>query len=118
KGRYIRNRLSFKEFDKAIRAFQDAIQADPNFALAYAALAETYHWSADNSMLSDEGKEKAKAAAQKALDLDEELAEAHISLGVFYFYYDWQFAAAEHEFKRAVALNPSLADARMWYGTW
>ena len=66
KGRYYRNRLSFKEFDQAIAAFQAAVQADPNFALAYAALAETYHWSADNSMLSAEAKVKAKEAAQKA----------------------------------------------------
>jgi len=118
KGRYYSNRASTEGYDKALESFQQAIQADPNFALAYAALADAYVWFAGTgtSLTPREAIPKAKKAAQQALALDEELAEAHASLGVMYYAYDWQFAAAEQELLRAIALSPGLADSRMRYG--
>ncbi|MBI1762572.1 MAG: winged helix-turn-helix domain-containing protein [Acidobacteria bacterium] len=116
KGRYYRNRAGTEGYAKALASFQQALQADPKFALAYAALAEAYYWSSSSVTNMGEAMAKAKAAAQQAIALDNELAEAHTALGVVHFMYDWQFAAAEQELKRAVALNPGLPDGQMWYG--
>jgi DNA-binding winged helix-turn-helix (wHTH) protein/TolB-like protein len=118
RGRYYRNRASTDGYDKALESFQRAVDADPNFALAYAALADSYVWwvGTGSSMAPREAMPKAKRAAQQALALDEGLAEAHASLGVMHLAYDWEFPAAEQELLRAIALSPGLADARMWHG--
>lgn len=116
KGRYYRNRAGTAGYAKALASFQQAVQADPKFALAFAALAEAYYWSSSSVTNMGEAMAKAKEAAQRALALDDELAEAHTALGVVHFMYDWQFPAAEQELKRAVALNPGSPDVQMWYG--
>jgi len=89
--------------------FQQAINIDPAYAAAYAGLSRSYHWVASYGIRPQELYPKAKAAALKALELDETLAEAHVSLGYILFNYDWDWAGAEKEYKRAFELNPNLA---------
>ena len=84
-----------------------AIEKDPNYALAYAGMADCLNYSAD--------REEAAKAVGKALELDEELGEAHASLGFSRFLYDWDFAGAESEFQKALALSPNYAEAHHWY---
>ncbi len=86
---------------------QQAIDADPNYALAYAALADCHSYLAQ--------RDDAKNAVLKALELDETLGQAHASLGFWLFLYEWDFAAAEKEFERAVLLSPNYAEAHHWY---
>lgn len=111
-GRYALNQRNADGFREALEFFSQAITKDPNFALAYAGLADS------EVLLSFVGKaspEEAKAAALKALALDDNLAEAHTSLAAVYVL-DWNWSAAEKEFKRALALNPNYALAHHWYG--
>jgi TolB-like protein/DNA-binding winged helix-turn-helix (wHTH) protein/Tfp pilus assembly protein PilF len=117
KGRYFKNKLSREELEKSLGYFQQAVEQDPNFALAYAGLAEVWHSLRLVSHLPPhEVYPKAEAAALKAIKLDDTLAEAHAALGSIRFWYDWDWAGAEQEFKRALALNPSLAQAHHEYG--
>ncbi len=117
KGRYFWNKRFMPGImQKAIDYFQQATRADPEYALAYTGLADAY------SVLGTFGfrapKEifpLAKAMAEKASGIDDELAEAHTSLGIINLAYDYRFAAAEREFKRALELNPSYALAHQWY---
>ncbi len=112
KGRYHLNRLTDDGFFKGRDYFQQAIDKDPNYALAYAALADAYNTLGGfDALASKEAFPKAREAAEKALKLDESLAEAHSALAVVKFSYDWEFAAAEREFRRAVEINPSYSDA-------
>lgn len=95
--------------------FKQALQLDPNFALAHAALAEAYIRSAINGGISsEEATPNARAAALKALELDGTPAEAHTALAELYFHYDlWNWAAAEEELERALQVNPGYATAYM-----
>jgi TolB-like protein/DNA-binding winged helix-turn-helix (wHTH) protein/Tfp pilus assembly protein PilF len=115
-GRYYWNRRSPEALELAITHFQQAIQLDPSYALAYDGLADAY---ASQVLISDvpplEVFPKAKAAALKALELDGELAEAHTSLAYLKFWYDWDWSGAETEFKRALDLNPGYATGHQWY---
>ena len=112
KGRYQLNRLTDDGFLKGRDYFQQAIDRDPKYALAFAGLADAYNMLGDfNVLASKEVYPKARDAATKALGLDESLAEAHAALGVVKFSYDWEFSAAEREFQRAIELNPSNSDA-------
>lgn len=117
RGRYLWNTgaADVEKNRKAIEFFNRALEKDPKFALAYSALADTYI-----ALAADVGPSevmpKAKDAAAKALALDDALPEAHVSLGRVKAYYDWQWLAAEEEFKRALALNPNSADAHREYG--
>lgn len=96
--------------------FQQAISKDERYALAYAGLADAYNrLSGWNVVSPREGFPNAKAAAVKALALDEELAEAHTQLGVAKLLFDWDFAGAENEFKQAIAINQSDGDAHYLY---
>jgi DNA-binding winged helix-turn-helix (wHTH) protein/tetratricopeptide (TPR) repeat protein len=107
KGRYYFNKLTLDGVQKAAGHFQQAIEKDPLYALAYAGLGDCHNYLAN--------RDEAKKAVSKALELDEELGEAHASLGFFRFLYDWDFAGAETEFVHAVALNPNYAEAHHWY---
>lgn len=116
-GRFFWEKRTKQGLDRGIDFFQRAIAEDPNYARAYAGLADCYN------LLDDWGETaprdsfpKARAAAEKALALDESLAEAHASLAMVHVAYDWDWAGAEQEFKRAIQLNPNYATAHQWYG--
>jgi TolB-like protein/Flp pilus assembly protein TadD len=117
KGRFFWNKRTTKDLQKAIEFFQQAIALDPNYALAYTGLADafallpTYGTTPPREVMP-----KAREAALKALSLDDQLAEAYISLGLVLNYYDYDFAGAEARFKRAIELNPNSATARHFYG--
>ncbi len=107
---------SEENFKKAIKHFNDAIQLDPVYAPAYAGMADCYYELATLDFLSPtEAFPKAKAAAIKALETDATLAEAHSALAVTSWAYDWDWAGAEREFKRAIELNPGSAIAHHRY---
>ena len=115
KGRYYWNKRTPADFRKAIPFFQQAIEKDPNYALAYSGLADTYALlSAYTNEPPKELMPKAKEAALKALSLDDKLAEAHASLGQIVEYYDYDFATAEREYHRALELNPNYATGHQW----
>ncbi len=116
KGRYYWWKRSAPELAKAIELFEQAIALDPNYALAYAGLADGYSTSANSTFQPPEvGRVKAKAAALKAVALDDSLAEAHVALGRVYRNFDWDWARAEAEYRRAIVLNPNSADAYLAY---
>jgi TolB-like protein/Tfp pilus assembly protein PilF/predicted Ser/Thr protein kinase len=115
KGRYFWNRRTREGFLDAIDAFENAIALDPNYARAYAGLADSYALMASYS-LGNEFIPKARAAALRALELDEQLAEAHTSLALVVENHDWDWAKAEREYRRAIELDPNYATAHHWYG--
>jgi eukaryotic-like serine/threonine-protein kinase len=118
KGRYYENKF-FNEaaLRRAIECFQQAIERDPTYALAYAGLADCYiKLSTFNVAPSKEGFAKARAAVLKALEIDDKLAEAHTSLARIKSSFDWDWLAAEEEFRRAIELNPNYATAHHLYG--
>jgi len=115
KGRFYWNKRTAEALKKSIDYFNQAIEKDPGFALAYAGLADSYVVPA-NQLAPREGMPKAKAAAVRALELDETLGEAHVSLGRVMAAYDWDWTGAEREYKRAIDLNPRYAVAHQWYG--
>lgn len=114
KGRYHWNKRTDEGFRKAIEYFHQAIEKDPGYALAYVGLADSYLLS--ELLPARERYPKAKAAAQKALEIDETLGEAHTSLAAIKNWYDWDWPGAEIEFRRAVELSPNYPTARHWYG--
>jgi TolB-like protein/Tfp pilus assembly protein PilF len=107
KGRYYFNKLTVDGVQKGVEHFQQAVDRDANYALAYAGLGDCHNYLAH--------RDEAKKAVMKALALDEKLGEAHASLGFFRFLYDWDFAGAEVEFRQAIALSPNYAEAHHWY---
>lgn len=118
KGRYFWNKRTADSLKAAGAYFQQAIDEDPNYAQAYSGLADTYALLGDwqySVMTPTEALPKAKAAALKALHLDSSLGEAHNSLAFCLDGFDWDFASAEKEFRRAIELNPSYATAHHWY---
>jgi len=116
KGRYWWNKRGEQDLNKGIQYFQQAIARDPNYALAYSGLADSYAVLAGfGSVPPKEAYPKAKEAAQKALEIDDTLAEAHASLGLILTMYDWDWPGAEKEFQRAIELNPNYATAHAWY---
>src|SRR5207253_1020954 len=116
KGRFYWNKRTVDDFKRAIPYFQQAIDKDPNYALAQSGLADSYALlAAFGVALPKELMPQAKAAAMKALALDDNLAEAHASLGQILMYYDWDFNGAEREFKRAIELNPNYPTAHHWH---
>jgi len=116
-GRFYWNRRTAGGVNKAIDYFQQAIAKDPNFALAYSGLADSYFSLARNSaaLSPKEAGAKARQAAEKSVEIDPSLAEAHSSLGNVLMVFDWDFAVAEREFRRAIDLNPSYPYAHQWY---
>jgi TolB-like protein/DNA-binding winged helix-turn-helix (wHTH) protein/Tfp pilus assembly protein PilF len=116
KGRYYWNKRSPEGAQKAVNYFQQAIDKDPAYALAYAGLADAYtHFSFYIVAPPRDAMPKAKAAATKALEIDDHLAEAHVSLGYISFAYDWDWSAAGKHFEQALALNPTYTKAHNWY---
>ena len=116
-GRYQWNRRETKAFEKAVEFFKQAIAKDPNYALAYSGLADTYAlFPAYGNFRTKDYLPKAKEAAQKALELDPNLAEAHASLGQILIYGEYDFAGGERSYKRSIELNPKYATAHQWYG--
>jgi serine/threonine protein kinase/Tfp pilus assembly protein PilF len=122
RGRFYWNKRSEEGMQKSLEYFQQAIERDPNFALAYSGLADTYDLlgasDASGGMPPNEAMPKAKAAALKALEIDDTLAEAHVSLAHVKYYYDCDWAAAEREYKRAIELNPNYPTAHQWYAVY
>ena len=117
KGRFHWSKRTGKDMQKSIEYYDQAVALDPNFALAYAGLADSYVLLSGYAATSPhESFPKAKNAARKALELDESLAEAHTSLSYALFNYDWNFAESEKEMKRAIELNPNYSTAYHWYG--
>jgi serine/threonine protein kinase/tetratricopeptide (TPR) repeat protein len=116
KGRYFWNKRTREGFDKGVEYFEQAIAADHNYAPAYAGLADSHLMLAEYGLLSpNEALPKAKAAAAKAQELDDTLAEVHTSLGSIAEDYDWDWVGAQREFKRAIELNQGSATAHQWY---
>ena len=117
KGRYFWNKRTGADLKKAIGYFNQAIDKDPNYALAYAGLADAYVLLPAFAEASPkESLPQAKAAAAKALELDSTLGEAHATLANALVAYDLNFAEANREFRRAIELNPNYATAHQWYG--
>jgi tetratricopeptide (TPR) repeat protein len=119
KGRFFWNKRTAADVRTAIDCFNQAIEKDPKYALAYTGLADCYcslGFGFDAGSLSpNEAIPKAKAAALRALEMDDALAEAHTSLAFIKLNYDWEWSGAEREFKRAIELNPNYDNAHHWY---
>ncbi len=116
RGRYHWNLRTPEDILRAIEYFEQAIQEDPDYALAYTGLSDAHAIQVDyRGSPVAERMEQAKVEARRALELDETLAEAHTSLAWVNFIYDWDWTAAEREFRRAIELNPSYATARQWF---
>ncbi|MGH9364577.1 MAG: protein kinase domain-containing protein [Thermoanaerobaculia bacterium] len=121
KGRYYVVKNTQEAAQKALECFQQAIDKDPAYAEAYAQLANSYAflgYTGLDVLPARETMPKAKAAVLKALELDDTLAEAHTALGLVRWAYDWDWAAAEKEFQRAIELNPGYATAHLRYGNY
>jgi DNA-binding winged helix-turn-helix (wHTH) protein/Tfp pilus assembly protein PilF len=137
KGRYFQNKMTEEGLKKSLDFYRQAITKDPDFALAYSGLADSYSLSGlpldpdftlayaelidgepSGALFSPLGEamSKAKAAALKALKIDDTLAEAHASLGFIKYQFDWDWVAAEKSYKRAIELNQNYARAHHWYG--
>jgi eukaryotic-like serine/threonine-protein kinase len=118
KGRYFFNRPSDENLKKAIARFEEAVKLDPNYAPAFSGLSDAYLWAGYNEgvLTAAEAKPKAKAAAEKAIQLDDTSAEAHTSLATFKLFYEYDWAGCESEFRRAFALNPNYAFAHDQFG--
>jgi tetratricopeptide (TPR) repeat protein len=116
KGRFHANKRSEDGLRKAVQLYEQAIGIDPGYALAYSGLADCHQLLALYSMVPPrEGMPKAKAAALKALELDDRLAEAHTSLAYVKLAYDWDWAGAQQSFQRAIEIDPNYPTAHHWY---
>ena len=116
-GAYYWNKWTEAGFTKAIDYFNQAVERDPNYALAYAGLADAYNFLGDSGYAAPkEIRQNAKSAAAQALKIDPMLPEAHVSQALVREAYDWDWQGAESEFKRALELDPNSAAAHQWYG--
>ena len=118
KGRYFWNQRTADGLKKAADYFNQAIEKDPNYAQAYAGLADSYALLGDweyGVLAPKEAYPRAKAAATKAIELDSTLGEAHISLAFCLDGYDWDWESAGNEFRRGIELNPGYATGHHWY---
>jgi TolB-like protein/DNA-binding winged helix-turn-helix (wHTH) protein/tetratricopeptide (TPR) repeat protein len=119
RGRYCWNRRSEEGLTKAVDYFNQAISSDPEFAAAYSGLADAYSiLGAYGALSPKDAFLPSKAAAGKALEIDDTLAEAHTSLAWASFLFDWNWSVAEKEFERAIELNPNYATAHFWRGVY
>jgi serine/threonine protein kinase len=119
KGRYCWNRRSEEGLTKAVDYFNQAISIDPEFAAAYSGLADAYSiLGAYGALSPKDAFLPSKAAAGRALEIDDTLAEAHASLAWASFLFDWNWSVAEKEFERAIELNPNYATGHFWRGVY
>ncbi len=116
KGKFYWYKFSPEHLDTALGYFQLALEKDPNYALAYVGTADTW-FARENSgfVPTREAIPKARAAALKAMELDDTLPEVHSMLGLVRFHHEWDWSGAETEFQRAIELNPNYADVRLFY---
>jgi TolB-like protein/Tfp pilus assembly protein PilF len=118
KGRYFWNRRTAENITKAIEQFKIATDRDPNYALSYVGLADSYLVQVQYAGVpANETLPKAREAIDRALQIDRSLAEAHVSLGAVH-QAQWQWTEAEEQFKRAISLNPNYPTAHHWYATY
>jgi adenylate cyclase len=115
-GKYLINRGNKEEQYKGIESLERAIKLDSSYAPAYAALSECYSYMAGQYISEKEGFERAKEYAQKAISLNDSLAEGHTALGLVALQYDWDWDRAKKELVRAIEINPSYSYAHLWYG--
>jgi len=117
KGRYFANKYNDEEaIRRGIEYFNQAIERDPTYALAYTGIADAYYNLSNLHMPPREAMPRVREAAQRALALDDSLAAAHTSMALALVWYDWNFVKGEEEFKRAIQLNPNDVDAHRFYG--
>jgi serine/threonine protein kinase/tetratricopeptide (TPR) repeat protein len=117
RGRYFWNKRTPDGVKQGLAYFQQAIEKDPNYALAYAGVADSYAVGNGHylGLTGLQARPKSKEASLKALSLDDTLAEAHTTLADTYLYFDWDWAKADEEFRRAIAANPNYPTAHQWY---
>jgi TolB-like protein/tRNA A-37 threonylcarbamoyl transferase component Bud32 len=118
KGRYFFNRPSDENLQKAITQFEEAIRLSPTFAPAYSGLSDAYLWAGYNEgfITASAAKPKARVAAERAVELDDNSAEAHASLATFKLFYEYDWEGGEREYRRAIDLNPNYAFAHDQFG--
>jgi tetratricopeptide (TPR) repeat protein len=117
-GRYHWNKRTADDLTQALDDFTKSAERDPSYALAYAGQADCYNLLREyTSMPAGQAFPLALAAAEKAVELDDSLAEGHRALGFAYFHWNWNVAGGEQEFRRAIALNPNDVEAHHWYAT-
>ena len=118
RGRYFFNRPSDEHLQKAILLFEQAVKLNPKLAAAYSGLSDAYLWAGYNEgfITASAAKPKAKAAAEKAVQLERNSAEAHPSLATFKLFYERDWPGCEREYRRAIALNPNYAFAHDQFG--
>jgi eukaryotic-like serine/threonine-protein kinase len=116
KGRYWAERLTEEGFHKAVGFYDQAIEKDPSYALAYAGLADAYYWVSNMYLPPKQAMERSRAAAMRAVEIDGQLSEAHLSLALVKMAYDFDWPGAEAEYHRAIELNPGSAGAHFWFG--
>ena len=116
KARYYYNKGTAEGWQRTLQYFNEAIEKDPNFALAHAGLADAYQRMASVYLPATEAEPLARSAALRALQLDDTLYEAHLQLGLVKLYYDWDWQASDIEFSRAIELNPNYVEGHSWRG--
>ncbi|MFN0084998.1 MAG: protein kinase domain-containing protein [Blastocatellia bacterium] len=116
KGRYYWNKVDEKSLKTSIELFHQAIDLDPNYALPYVGLADSYYFLSNIYLPPKEAMPRSRAAAMKALELDDSVGEAHAALAAVKTFYDWDWAEGENAFKRAIELNPGYAAVHNTYG--
>jgi len=118
RGRYYAKKYSEDGFRRALDYLKAAIDSDPGYALAHSGLADLFYDASNLVFPPRDVMPRAKAAAQRAVELDPSLAAAHVSLGLIASKYDWDWVVAEGEFQAALGLDPNLATAHLWFGTY
>src|SRR5262249_20340647 len=116
KGRYQTGKYTKEGLAKGLDYFNQAIAIDPTYALAYDGIADNYIAAADWYVAAQDALPKAGAAARKALEFDPQSAQAHTSLGIVQWWFDWNWPAAEAEFTRAIELDPKNSKSHVFYG--
>src|SRR5262245_21429922 len=118
RGRNAWSKRTADDIREGVKLLEQAIQVDPSYAEAYAGLADSYNMLVNYSVLpGEEAFPKAKKAAEDALDLDENLAEAHAARAFIYFTWEWNWVEAGREYRRAIQLKPNYSPARQWYSS-